>query len=146
MSKFKYRMQNILDIKRKLESQARVAFSQANLRYSQEQDKLQKLILERVKYEDELKELLLGNLDVIAVQRARENVNTMKNMVRRQMMEVHKAQMTLEAARKELGVVIQERKTQEILRDKEFEEFKKELLRQESKEIDELVSYTYNPN
>ena len=54
--------------------------------------------------------------------------------------------MTLEAAREELGIVMKERKTQEILRDKDFEEFKKELMRQESKEIDELVSYTYNPN
>ena len=37
-----------------------------------------------------------------------------------------------------------ERKTHEILRDRAFENFKKELAAQESKEIDELISYTFN--
>ena len=40
MAKFKYRMQNILDIKMKLESQAKIAYGNANLRYLQEQEKL----------------------------------------------------------------------------------------------------------
>lgn len=146
MAKFRYRMQNILDIKRKLESQARAAFSQANLKYMNEQDKLEELVFKRFQYEKMLKEQLSGKVNIRELRIARENVDTMKTLVRRQMMEVHKAEMTLEACRRELGEVVKERKTQEILRDKEFEEFKKELLRQESKEIDELVSYTYNPN
>ena len=39
-----------------------------------------------------------------------------------------------------------ERKTHEKLKEKAFEEFKQELLHEESKEIDELVSYTYHDN
>ena len=39
-----------------------------------------------------------------------------------------------------------ERKTQEKLREKAFEEFKQELAYAEGKEIDELVSYTYHKN
>ena len=39
---------------------------------------------------------------------------------------------------------MQERKVQEKLREKAFEEFKHELAEAETKEIDELVSYTYN--
>lgn len=146
MAKFRYGMQNILNIKRKLESQARAAFSQANVKYLDEQEKLEALVLKRFRYEQLLKEQLSGPMNIRELKIARENTDTMKTLVRRQMMEVHKAEMTLEACRRELGVVMKERKTQEILRDKEFEEFKKELLRQESKEIDELVSYTYNPN
>ena len=76
MAKFRYRMQNILDIKRKLESQARVTFSQANARYLEEEEKLQTLVLERLKYDSELKEQLSGNLDILQVKRARENANT----------------------------------------------------------------------
>jgi flagellar FliJ protein len=37
-----------------------------------------------------------------------------------------------------------ERKTHEKLREKAFEQFKEELKQVESKEIDELVSFTYN--
>ncbi len=37
-----------------------------------------------------------------------------------------------------------ERKTHEILKDKAFEEFKKEVEKEESKAVDELVSFTHN--
>ena len=37
-----------------------------------------------------------------------------------------------------------ERKTYEKLREKKMDEFKQELLLEEKKEIDELVSYTFN--
>ena len=37
-----------------------------------------------------------------------------------------------------------ERKTQEILKEKAFEEFKKELEYQEGKEVDEIVSFQFN--
>ena len=39
---------------------------------------------------------------------------------------------------------MKDRKTHENLRDKAFEEFKKELAAEESKATDELVSYTYH--
>ena len=68
----------------------------------------------------------------------------MKTLVRRQMLNVHKAEKELEEARDKLNAVMQERKVQEKLREKAFEEFKKELAAAETKEIDELVSYTYN--
>ena len=75
---------------------------------------------------------------------ARADVNAMKTIVRRQMVEVHKAEKELEDARNRLKTVMQERKVQEKLREKAFEEFKQELAEAETKEIDELVSYTYN--
>ena len=37
-----------------------------------------------------------------------------------------------------------ERKTHEILKEKAFEGFKKELIKEESKEVDELVSFTHS--
>ncbi len=40
--------------------------------------------------------------------------------------------------------VMVERKTQEKLRERAFEEFKQEIAQAESKEIDELVSYNYH--
>jgi len=38
---------------------------------------------------------------------------------------------------------MQERKTQEILKEKAFDAFKKEIAQAESKEIDELTSYVF---
>ena len=95
-------------------------------------------------YEKKLRETLQGNLDVRQVAQARADVDNMKTLVRRQMLNVHKAEKELEEARDKLNAVMQERKVQEKLREKAFEEFKKELAAAETKEIDELVSYTYN--
>lgn len=144
MAKFNYRMQNILDIKMKLETQAKNNYGIANQKYLEEQAKLQELMVRRVKYENALKTLVNGPLDVHKISNARNDVNTIKTMVRRQMMEVHKAEIVLEKARNELNEIMKERKTHEKLKEKAFEEFKQDLLTAESKEIDELVSYTFN--
>lgn len=144
MAKFRYRMQNILDVKMKLESQAKIAYGIANQKYLEEQKKLQEIILRRTSYEKILKESMMGTIDVREVSHARADVNTMKTLMRRQMIEVHKAEMALEDARKALNEVMMERKTHEKLKEKAFEQYKEELKAEESKEIDQLVSYTYN--
>ena len=144
MAKFKYRMQNILDIKMKLESQAKIAYGIANQKYIDEQKKLQDIVLRRASYERILKESMTGKIDVRQVSHARADVNAMKTLMRRQMMEVHKAERILEDARKALNDVMMERKTHEKLKEKAFEQFRAELNAEERKEIDQLVSYTYN--
>jgi flagellar FliJ protein len=146
MAKFVYRMQNILNIKEKLESQARITFSMANAKYQEEQQLLQEYVVRRTGYERRLKELMQGELDLAEVAHARADLNNMKTIVRRQMLEVHKAQTAMEEARAALNEVMQERKIQEKLRDKAFDEFKHELAASETKEIDELVSFTYKRN
>lgn len=144
MAKFKYRMQNILDVKLKLESQAKIAYSAANQKYLEEQNKLQELMIRRVGYERELKDLMSGIIDVKRISHVRSDINSIKTLIRRQSVVVHKAQMELETARQHLNELMKDRKTHEKLREKAFEEFKQELKAEESKEIDELVSYTYN--
>ena len=144
MAKFKYRMQNILDIKMKLESQAKIAYGIANQKYMEEQKKLQEIMLRRASYEKILKESMMGSIDVRQVSHARADVNTMKTIMRRQMIEVHKAERVLEDARKKLNEIMMERKTHEKLKEKAFEQYQEEVKAEESKEIDQLVSYTYN--
>ena len=139
-----YSMQNILDIKLKLETQAKMAYGAANQKYLDEQNVLQEYIIRRMGYEKNLKNAMTGKLDIAEVSHARADLNNMKTIVRRQMMEVHKAEKAMEEARNKLNEVVQERKVQEKLREKAFEEFKQELAEAETKEIDELVSYTYN--
>lgn len=137
-------MQNILDVKMKLESQAKIAYGIANQKYLDEQKKLQEIVLRRNSYEKILKESMTGTINVREVTHARADVNTMKTLMRRQMIEVHKAELALEDARRALNEVMQERKTHEKLKEKAFQQFMEEEKAAESKEIDQLVSYTYN--
>lgn len=144
MAKFQYKLQNILNIKMKLESQARIAYSNANRVLQEEQQVLQEQMIRRVGYEKKLKELMDGPIDIKEITHARADINSMKNIIRKQLMVVRKAELAVEEARRNLNNIMQERKTYEKLKEKAFEEFKKELLYEEAKEIDQLVSYTYN--
>lgn len=64
MGKFKYSMQNILDIKIKLETQAKNEFSEANRAYLTEKEKLEELFKKRAVYEAALKEQLFISANV----------------------------------------------------------------------------------
>ena len=127
----------------KLEAQAKIAYGIANQKYLDEQQKLQEIVLRRNNYEKAWKESMTGTIDVRAVAHARTDANTMKTLMRRQMMEVHKAERELESARQALNEVMQERKMHEKLKERAFEQFMEEVKAEESKEIDQLVSYTY---
>ena len=128
----------------KLESQAKITYGIANQKYLDEQKKLQEILLRRASYERTLKESMVGTIDVRQISHARADVNAIKTIMRRQMIEVHKAERELEDARKALNEIMMDRKTHEKLKEKAFEEFMAELSAEESKEIDQLVSYTYN--
>ena len=146
MAKFRYRMQNILDIKEKMENQAKTAYGMANAKLATEQQKLQDILIRRAGYESIARELVSGNLNVLEIRECRQAIDVMKSKQRSQMMNVHAAERNVELARKQLNEAMVERKTHEKLKEKAFEEFKQELLHEESKEIDELVSYTYHDN
>lgn len=64
MAKFRYRMQNILDIKFKLEDQAKMEYAAANMKYQEELEKLQVLYDRRTGYEQEARTLRVHILKV----------------------------------------------------------------------------------
>lgn len=143
MAKFIYRMQNILDIKLKMEDQAKASFAEANKELLNEEEKLEGLIRRREEYELEGQRLRLETLDVIKLKDNSIALQVMKDMIKAQEMVVSIARDKVELARRKLQVAMQERKTQEKLKENAFEEFKHELGSEESKEVDELVSYRF---
>ena len=144
MAKFIYRMQNILDIKRKLEEQEKINYGLANQKLAEENEKLQELLMRRAGYDNQMKECMVGAIDLNRIRQIRYALNTMKTLIRNQMIAVHVAEKNLELARKRLKDVMVERKTQEKLREHAFDKFKQEINYEENKVVDELVSYTYH--
>lgn len=143
MAKFVYRMQNILDIKEKLEEQEKIAFSLANARALEEQAKLSELLKRRMGYEKQLTELSNGSINISDIRICKSSIDAMKSMIREQMIVLSRAQKQVEMARRRLNEVTQERKMHEKLKEKAFEDFKQELNAEESKMVDQLVSYTF---
>lgn len=143
MAKFKYRMQSILNIKVKLEEQAKNEFAAARRRLDDEEEKLENLKKRKAEYEEEGRRLRMSALNILDLNDNKNAIDTMDEYISLQQIEVNRAEAFLEEARVKLTEAMKETKIQNRLREKAFEEFKKEINAQEAKEIDELTSYTY---
>ncbi|MDD3367757.1 MAG: flagellar export protein FliJ [Lachnospiraceae bacterium] len=143
MAKFVYHMQSVLNIKEKLEEQAKNQFAVAKKRLDEEQERLNALRRRREEYMEEGVRLRNSTLNMLDLRENRAAVEKMDEYIKNQQAQIIVAQKNLDSARVRLQKVMQERKMQEKLREKAFEEFKYDLNKQESKEIDELTSYTY---
>ena len=143
MAKFKYKLQNVLDIKYRMEDQAKAVFAAAQAKLDEEEAKRDHLIMRRLEYEQigrQLREEILNLTDMRDNDRAIENI---KEQIKEQEKHVENARKAVEQARIRLTDAMQERKIHEKLKENSFEEFKHEVNAAESKEVDELVSYTY---
>jgi len=143
MAKFRYRMQSILDIKSKMETQAKQEFAAAKNALDKEEEILMGLHKRKTLYEQEGRELLKGHLIVRDINDNKEAILRMEDFISTQLVQVNKAQARLESARERMTNAMKERKTYETLKEKAFDDFILELNHQESKEVDELTSYTY---
>ena len=143
MKKFLFDLQGVLEIKQKLEGQARVDFGIARQKLNAEEEKKEALIRQKNGYTEALAETMTGILNIQEMNRLKNAIDVMNDRIRLQEVAVKRAERQLESVRIKLNKVVQERKTIEKLREKKFEEYMKEIDAEESKMVDELVSYRY---
>ena len=143
MPRFRYRMENILNLKLKLEDQAKADFGAANARLAEEQEKLQALIIQKAGYEMKIKENAQGVVNVRSIHMYQDGVRGVDLAINDQMKAVKRAQREVDLARLHLNEAMRERKTQEILKEKAFNKFLEEMKAEENKVTDELISYKY---
>lgn len=146
MARFRYSLQSVLNIKLKMENQARQEFASARARLDAEEEKLLALVRRKEEYEAEASELRKGTLDLLRMEENQAAVVVMDSYIAAQEAEVEKAENYLETQRAHLAELMMERKTFETLREKAFQQFLEDEKRAESKMVDELVSYTYAAN
>ena len=143
MAKFKYRMQNILDIKQKLEESAKMEFGEANIRVMEEEEKLSVIDRRKEAYEAEAGKLRSARLKVADIKNNTKAISVLSDMKKDQEFQLERAKVVQEQKRVKLQIAMQERKTQEKLYENAFEQFVREENARESKEVDELTSYVY---
>lgn len=143
MAKFAYNMQSILNIKYKMENQEKIAYANAQAQLRMEEEKLRKIRSRRDFYEEKMRGSMEKAIDVRTLYECNQGIELMKEAIKEQKKEVAKAQKNSDKAHERLNAVVKERKTHEKLRENALEEFMAELNAQESKEIDEVVSYNY---
>ena len=143
MKKFIYPLQNVLNLKEKMESQEKSLFQAAMNELRNEQEELAHLEQRKSGYEERLKESVSSRLDLLNVKTNKEAVEILKDMIRQQTGKVRLAERRVEVARKRLEEAVKERKTLEKLKDDAFSQYKKDYEKEEQKEIDELVNFRY---
>lgn len=146
MAKFIYNMQNLLDIKLKLEEQKKVAFGTAKAKLDEEEERLHYFFRKKSDYQFKLKECMSGKISLLEANHTEQAIRVMDTKIEQQTIVVHQAKRQVEIARAQLNEAIKERKTHEKLKEHAFEEFKRELIATEGKEVDELVSFKYGRN
>lgn len=143
MAKFFYRMQNILDVNTKLETQAKNEFAVQSARVAEEEQRLAAMEERSLQYKMELKELSTGELDTFKIKEKQAAIDSMKYVIDRQKIQLAHENRILEEKRIALSEARQEVRTHEKLKEKQFLQFMAEEAAKESKEIDELVSYRF---
>ena len=143
MARFRFRLQNILNIKLKMETQARQEFANARKALDREEEHLAMLQRRGEEIQREGVELRSGVLDFHAIRDNETGRMLNEQRIREQQIVNKRARAVLEKARQNLEDAIKERKIYERLRERAFDEFMVEENRAESKVIDELTTYTY---
>lgn len=144
MAKFVYRMQNILNIKQKLETQAKMTYSLANQKYLEQQKILQEYMVRRVGYEQHWKKLMQGKFKSAGSRTCAGRCKCHENDCQTTDGRSPQGGKRTGRCQKPLKNRDAGTKGSGKIEEKAFEEFKQELAEAETKEIDELVSYTYN--
>lgn len=141
MSVFRFSMQSILDMKAKLEDQAKIEFAQAQQKLVEEQELLEQIIKRK---EDYIAYGIKLRNEAINVQEILDNKNAIeytKELEKEQRLAVNVAQKAVDAATRRMMEARAQTRTYEKLKEHAFEEFMIEENRAESKEIDQLNSY-----
>lgn len=144
MAKFIYRMQSILDIKYKLEDQAKQHYMEVQNRLNEAMGQLEALNVRKEAYFNTYRKLLSEKLDVLEIEACKSAILIMDEYIAQQQSKIHQIEQELEQAMQAMSEAVKERKIHEKLKEKQFEIFLQELNEEEIKEIDQLVSYQYN--
>lgn len=143
MAKFTFRLQNILNLKVRLEQQQKNAFAAARKRLDEEEEKLNNLYKRLEGYEEEGR---LMRSETLHIQKIIENetaIDKVKDYIEDQKAQVRLAEMRLEEERVKLVEAMRERKTYEKLRENAFAEWQESEKHDETVINDEHNSFVY---
>ena len=107
MAVFRYKMKNVLDVKLKLEDQAKAAFAEAMAALNAEEEKLSELFDRLEWYEEEGRRMRQDSIDVNDLRDNTRAIDNLKDQIEAQKENVRRAQAVVDRARNELNSAMQ---------------------------------------
>ncbi len=143
MKGFKFRLDSLLNIKEKLEQQAKIAYGEEVSKLNEEKKKLDDLYVSKEENTQKQRESFTGTIDIFSFEQYRNYSTKLDEMIFNQIQAIKVQEIKTEEAREKLAEIIKERKAFEKLKEKELEQFKKDVQLAEDKLVDELVTYKF---
>lgn len=143
MAKFIYKMQSLLNIKEKLEEQAKTAYGLAKAALNEEEAKLAELVARKNQYIEQKRIEMSAAINVHELTQLEHAIKSMEYKIAEQILVVRQAEKNVMLAQAKLENAMKERKIQEKLREHALEQFKKEMEAAEQQEINELVTFRF---
>ena len=143
MAKFVYKMQSLLNIKEKLEDQAKTAFGLAKAVLNEEEEKLASFVAKKNEYVEKKRTEMSSAINVHELTRLEQAIKSMEYKIAEQILVVRQAEKNVQLAQAKLENAMKERKIQEKLREHALEEFLKEMEAADQQEINELVTFRF---
>ncbi len=143
MARFIFSMESILQIKQKLEDQAKAEYAVQVAELHRQQEKLHQLERRKDDLQEQLRQQVSDVLELLQIRQLEDAVENIKYNINLQKIAVVHQQKKTDQVRNKLNDAMKERKTYEKLKERAFEEFKKEVNAEEQKEINELVSFRF---
>lgn len=142
MSKFIYKMENILGLKEKIEEQKKIDFSNASKKYMNEQEKYKTLKKRQQMDYDRFQKFINGEINPLRLKHFYNLQEHIRNLIIQQNKIVIEAEEKMELARSDMKQAVIERKIHDKLKENERLKFLKEQNIQEQKILDEMT-YRY---
>ena len=144
MAKFIFNMQGLLNIKEKLEEQSKTEYGKALSKLEQEKNILLNLESKKQKNILSFRESINNGVKPNYIDNINKYISLIDKKIAEQIQNIEKAKEVVEEKRLALLEAMKERKVLEALKEKEKENYFKEEIKKEQKDIDEIVSYKYN--
>lgn len=139
---YKFNLQKVLNYKESLENQKKGQLGDANKKLREEENILASYT--DYKYELLARKNTSERISIGELKLFNNKLNQITSSIEEQENLVKNIRLEVEEIKKELIVAMQEKKSFEILKEKDYEEYLKESKRQEEKIIDELVTFKSN--
>ena len=109
MAKFLYSMQNVLDIKERLETQAKTEYAEMNNRLFIEEETMKRLGKRLDSYENLARSSASERLDIMEMRRCNEAIDIIKNQMTQQAVRIRIAQRNVDNAMKPTSIIFTKR-------------------------------------
>lgn len=138
MLRFRFRLEALLKYRKLQTNQAQAKLGQAITEWQNQLAVLNTLYEQAEQLADHLREIQQTAITVDELIACHEYGQFLKSSIKQQKEAVHKAEQYCEICREQLSEALKRQKLVEKIKEKRWNQFSEEMLRQEQKELDEI--------